>query len=87
MKEKLIQLLNQKYVDKINFLKSDITDYVIYVDSLDAVKPINNDLIEFINAGIIDNFCIYYVNTLQEYKVMFSVPYGWQDGIDRILKV
>lgn len=83
MKEKLIKMLNENYKDNIEFLKSDSTNYAFYLDSLDKIKDIENKIKDFLNVDMINNFNISYINNLSEYKVMFSISYGWVDGIDR----
>ncbi len=83
MKEKLIKMLNENYKDNIEFLKSDSTNYAFYLDSLDKIKDIENKIKDFLNVDMINNFNISYINNLSQYKVMFSISYGWVDGIDR----
>lgn len=83
MKEKMIKVLTEKYKTHIDYLTSKSSSYMVYVNTLDDVKPIENDLKDFIEANLIDNFCINYINNRKQYKVMFFVEYGWADGIEK----
>lgn len=84
MKEKLIKVVNELYKENIDFLRSDSNNIVIYVNSLEEIKSIESNIKEFLNSNIIDDFCIYYINNLEKYKIIFTIPYGWVDGVDRL---
>lgn len=82
MKQKLIDVLNLKYKKDKNFNSSNRTDYNIYANNLEELNQTLLELDAFVESDLITNLCVFVRNEDQKYKILFTVDFGYKDGIE-----
>lgn len=82
MKQKLIDTLNSKYKKDKNFNSSNRTDYNIYAKNLEELNQTLLELDAFVESDLITNLCVFVRNEDRKYKILFTVDFGYKDGIE-----